>query len=131
MSGLFREHGNRLGESLRTFLCEAESTINNRPLTETLSDPLSEPPLSPSMLLTGKTRLVLSPPGEFKRRLILSKEMETHAAPSTRVLVKVEQRVLATVTSKDQVDTAKKKFQGWRCGITEGKPVSEKQMAFG
>ena len=112
MSGLFREHGNRLGESLRTFLCEAESTINNRPLTETLSDPLSEPPLSPSMLLTRKTRLVLSPPGEFKRRLILSKEMETHAAPITRVLVKVEQRVLATVTSKDQVDSAKKKFQG-------------------
>ena len=131
MSGLFREHGNRLGESLRTFLCEAESTINNRPLTETLSDPLSEPPLSPSMLLTRKTRLVLSPPGEFKRRLILSKEMETHAAPITRVLVKVEQRVLATVTSKDQVDSTKNKFQGWRCGITEGKPVSEKQMAFG
>ena len=69
MSGLIREHGNRLDEeSLRTFLCEAESTINNRPLTvETLSDPLSEPPLSPSMLLTGKTRLVLPPPGEFKR----------------------------------------------------------------
>ena len=69
MSGLIREHGNRFGESLRTFLCEAESTINNRPLT----------------VETGKTRLVLPPPGEFKRRLILSKEMETHAAPSTRV----------------------------------------------
>ena len=69
MSGLIREHGNRLDEeSLRTFLCEAESIINNRPLTaETLCDPLSVPPLSPSMLLTGKTRLVLPPPGEFKR----------------------------------------------------------------
>ena len=32
-------------ESLRTFLCEAESIVNNRPLTiETLSNPLSEPP---------------------------------------------------------------------------------------
>ena len=68
MSGLIREHGNRLEESLRTFLCKAESTINNRPLTvETLSDPLSEPSLSPNMLLPGKTRLVLPPPGEFKR----------------------------------------------------------------
>ena len=69
MSGLIREHGNHLDEELlRTFLCQAESTINNRPLTvETLSDPLSGPPLSPSMLLTGKTRLVLPPPGEFKR----------------------------------------------------------------
>ena len=46
MSGLIREHGNRLDEeSLRTFLCEAESTVNNRPLmVETLSDPLSDPP---------------------------------------------------------------------------------------
>ena len=43
-----------------------------------------------------------------------------HAAPSTRVLIKVEQRVFATVTSKDHVDSVKKKFQGWRCGITEG-----------
>ena len=69
MNGLIREHGSRLDEeSLRTFLCEAEYTINNRPLTvETLNDPLSAPPLSPSMLLTGKTRLVLPPPGEFKR----------------------------------------------------------------
>ncbi|XP_068756250.1 uncharacterized protein [Montipora capricornis] len=69
MNGLIREHGSRLDEdSLRTFLCEAEYTINNRPLTvETISDPHSAPPLSPSMLLTGKTRLVLPPPGEFKR----------------------------------------------------------------
>ena len=69
MNGLISEHGSRLDEeSLRTFLCEAECTINNRPLTvETLNDPLSAPPLPPSMLLTGKTRLVLPPPGEFKR----------------------------------------------------------------
>ena len=69
MNGLIREHGNRLDEeTLRTFLCEAESTVNNRPLTvETLNDPFSAPPLSPSMLLKGKTKLVLPPPGEFKR----------------------------------------------------------------
>ena len=62
MNGLIREHGrtktkkHRDEETLRTFLCEAEYTINNRPLTvETPNDPLSAPPLSPSMLLTGKT----------------------------------------------------------------------------
>ena len=57
MNGLIREHGNRLDEeSLRTFLGEAEYTIINRPLTvETLSDPLSAPPLTaPGMLLTGE-----------------------------------------------------------------------------
>jgi len=51
MNGLIKEHGSRLdSESLRTF-----------------NDSLSAPPLSPSMLLTGKTRLVLPPPGEFKK----------------------------------------------------------------
>ncbi|XP_031551078.1 uncharacterized protein LOC116288432 [Actinia tenebrosa] len=69
MNGLLRGHGARIDEeTLRTFLCEAEATVNSRPLTvETLSDPLSEPPISPGTLLTGKTRLVLPPPGEFKR----------------------------------------------------------------
>ena len=67
MNGLIREHGSRLDEeSLRTFLCKAEYTINDRPLTvEILNDPLSAPPLTSSMLLTGKTRLVLPSPGEF------------------------------------------------------------------
>ena len=68
MNALMKEHGTQMDEEiLRTFLCEAEATVNNRPLTiETLNDPLSEPPLSPSMLLTGKTKLVLPPLGEFK-----------------------------------------------------------------
>ena len=49
-------------------MCEAESIIDNRPLVvETLNNPLSGLPLSPSILLTGKTRLVLPPPREFKR----------------------------------------------------------------
>lgn len=75
MNGIIREHGTYIDEEvLRTFLCEAQATVNNRPLTlETLSDPLSEPPISPSMLLTGKTRLVLPPPGEFKREDIYCK----------------------------------------------------------
>ena len=64
MNILIREQGNRLDkDSLRTFLCETEYTINNRPLTvETHNDPLSAPPLSPSMLLTGKTMFVLPLP---------------------------------------------------------------------
>ncbi|CAB4028519.1 Nuclear factor related to kappa-B-binding, partial [Paramuricea clavata] len=68
INALMKEHGTQMDEEiLRTFLCEAEATVNNRPFTlETLNDPLSEPPLSPSMLLTGKTKLVLPPPGEFK-----------------------------------------------------------------
>ena len=77
MNGPIREHGSRLDEDLsRTLLCEAEHTINNRHLTvETLSDPHSAPPLSPSMLRTGKTRLVLPPPGEFKREDLYCRKM--------------------------------------------------------
>lgn len=56
MAALMKQHGHSLNdESLRTLLCEAEAVVNSRPLTtETLSDPLSPLPLSPSTLLTGK-----------------------------------------------------------------------------
>ena len=63
---------------MRTFLCETEYTItiNNRSLTEkTISNPHSTPLLSPSMLLTGKTRLVLPLPGEFKREDLYCRKM--------------------------------------------------------
>jgi hypothetical protein len=68
MNALTKEHGTQMDEEiLGTFLCEAEATVNNKPLTvETINDPLSEPPLPPSMLLTGKTKLVLPTPAEFK-----------------------------------------------------------------
>ena len=69
MNALILEHCSSLDdESLRTFMCEAEAIINERPLTvETLSDPTSLLPLTPNMLLTGKTKLVLPPPGKFQR----------------------------------------------------------------
>ena len=54
-------------ESLRTYLCECEAIVNSRPLTvNNLSDPDSLEPLSPSHLLTLKTKVVLSPPGMFQ-----------------------------------------------------------------
>jgi hypothetical protein len=70
MNALMKKHGTQMDEEiLRTFLCEAEATVNNRLLTvETLNDPLSEPPLSPSMLLTGKTKLILPPAGRIQER---------------------------------------------------------------
>ena len=69
MAALMKQRGHSLNDkSLRTLLCEAEAVVNSRPLTtETLSDPLSPLLLSPSTLLTGKTKLVLPPPGKFQR----------------------------------------------------------------
>ena len=69
MAAPMKQHGHSLNdESLRTLLCEAEAVVNSCPLTtETLSVPLSPLPQSPSTLLTGKTKLILPPPGKFQR----------------------------------------------------------------
>ena len=69
MAALMKQHGHSLDdESLQTLLCEVEAVVSSRPLaTETLSDPLSLLPLAPSTLLTGKTKLILPPPGKFQR----------------------------------------------------------------
>ena len=54
-------------ETLHTFLVEAESIVNSRPLTlENLSDPDSMP-LSPQQVLTMKSRVVSPPPGVFQK----------------------------------------------------------------
>ena len=54
-------------ESLQTYLCECEAIINSRPLTvDNLSDPSSLEPLTPSHLLTMKSKVVLPPPGMFQ-----------------------------------------------------------------
>ena len=65
MVALMTQHGHSLDdESLRTLLCEVEAAANSRPLTtETLSDPL----------LTGKTKLILPPPGKFQREDVYCK----------------------------------------------------------
>ena len=68
LTAMFKEHPQRLtDESFRTFLAEAECIINSRPLTiSNLSDP-SSLPLSPSNVLTMKTRIALPPPGIFQQ----------------------------------------------------------------
>ena len=68
LSTLLREHGNRLDdESLHTLFCEVESIVNSRPITAISSDFRDPLPLSPSQILTMKTKVVLPPPGKFQR----------------------------------------------------------------
>ena len=57
MSHLLHEQGAQLDdENLRTFLCEASAILHSRPLSaETINGPLSDPALSPNILLTMKT----------------------------------------------------------------------------
>ena len=53
-------------ESLRTLMAEVMAVVNSRPLTYDLEDP-EQVPLNPNMILTGKTKVVLPPPGKFQR----------------------------------------------------------------
>ena len=75
LNTLLKTHGCSLNdESLRTLLAETEAIINSRPLTvERLCDVNSEIPLTPSMLLTMKTDVILPPPGSFDRADLYSR----------------------------------------------------------
>ena len=67
-SSLLQHNSKQLDdESLRTFMCEAETIVNGRPLTvNQLTDPDSPEPLTPSHLLAMKSKVLLSPPGKFE-----------------------------------------------------------------
>ena len=69
LASLLKNHGTCLkDESLHTLMTEVEAIVNSRPLTvETISDPQSLTPLSPSNLLTMKSRVIMPPPGSFIR----------------------------------------------------------------
>ena len=68
LNSLLKNHAHILNdESLRTLLLEAEAIVNSRPLTvDNINDPNSIP-LSPTQLLTLKSKLVLPPPGVFQK----------------------------------------------------------------
>ena len=69
LASLLEHHGGQLdGESLRTFMVEAEATVNCRPLTvNSMNSWQSLEPLTPNHLLTMKSKVVMPPPGDFQR----------------------------------------------------------------
>ncbi|CAC5381869.1 unnamed protein product [Mytilus coruscus] len=76
LATLLNQLGTQLDdESLRTFMCEAASIVNSRPLNvESLNDPLLAEPITPNHLLTMKSRIILPPPGEFQTNDVYSKK---------------------------------------------------------
>ena len=68
LNAILLQSGTQLNdESLHTFICKAEAIVNSRPLTiDNMSSPTEDTPLTPDRILTMKSRVVLSPPGNFQ-----------------------------------------------------------------
>ena len=75
LQSLLKNHAHSLNdESLHTLLLEAEAIVNSRPLTlENINDPDSLP-LSPTQLLTMKSKIVLPPPGIFQKEDVYARK---------------------------------------------------------
>ena len=66
LSALMWEYDHSLDdESLGSLSAEVECIINSRPLTVPSSDPRDLDPLTPSQLLTMKSKVVMPHPGNF------------------------------------------------------------------
>ena len=67
LSALLDQHSSQLDdELLHTLMIEAEAIVNSRPLTYTdMTSPDSAEPLTPSQILTLKSKVVLPLPGHF------------------------------------------------------------------
>ena len=76
LSSMFKVHGSSLNdEAFRTVMAETTAIINSRPLTTDNLDRPDDPlPLSPSSLLTMKTKVILPPPGNFQRADMYSRK---------------------------------------------------------
>ena len=107
LSSLLKHHGKSLNdESFRTLMVEVESVVNSRPLTvATLSDPTSSLPLTPNQLLTGKTKVVMPPPGIFDATSVYSRKywrrVSTH---NERILDTMAEGIPEQFARKEEVD---------------------------
>ena len=68
LSSLMREYGNILDdESFKTLLTEVECVLDSQLLTTPSSYPRNSDPLTPSHVLTLKSRVFMPPPGNFQK----------------------------------------------------------------
>ena len=76
LNSVLNDYNGRLDRSsLRTFLYEVMAIINSRPLTyQSLNDPKSLEPLTPSHLLSMKNKTLLPPPGNFVEEEIYARK---------------------------------------------------------
>ncbi|XP_014672735.1 PREDICTED: uncharacterized protein LOC106813181 [Priapulus caudatus] len=76
LDALMFQSGRQLDdESLRTLMCEAAAVVNSRPLTVNhLDDPTYPAPLTPNHILTMRSTVLSSPPGNFQSADLYSRK---------------------------------------------------------
>ena len=105
-------------ESLQTLMTEVEAVVNSRPLTvENLTSPDALEPLCPNHLHTGKSSVVLPPPGEFQRAdLYLRKRWKRVQHLTNEFWVRRKREFLHTLQLRQ-------KWMGPRCSLQQGDVV--------
>ncbi|KAK3727498.1 hypothetical protein QZH41_018364 [Actinostola sp. cb2023] len=109
-------------EILVTLMAEVSAIVNARPIASVPTDVDDPQPLSPSMILTMKTRPLGPPPGEFLPADLYARRRWKRAGTvsSRSILDTVAARVLAEFTSQEQVATSQEEPSQRRCRTDEG-----------
>ena len=113
LQSLLKNHAHILNdEALHTLLLEAEAIVNSRPLTvENINDPDSLP-LSPSHLLTMKSKVVMPPPGVFQKEdLYARKRWRRVQHLANQFWQRWRKEYLNTLQLRQKWNTVKRNFQ--------------------
>ena len=113
LNSLLKNHGHILNdESLHTLLLEAEAIVNSRPLTvDNLNDP-NAIPLSPTQLLTLKSKLILPPPGVFQKEdLYARKRWRRVQHLANEFWQRWRKEYLSSLQSRQKWDKVRRNFQ--------------------
>ena len=112
LSALLDQHGSLLDDDLlHTLMVEVECVVNSRPLTNVTSDNLLEP-LSPSQLLTLKSKVVYPPPGAFvKEDMYCRKQWRRVQFIADQFWIRWRKELLPTLQERKKWQRAKDNLQ--------------------
>lgn len=122
LAGLLTENGERLDdESFRTLMCEIEAIINSRPITTVSSSPDDLNPLTPNHILTMKTGIICSPPGQFQRDDIYMRQRWRRVQYLANLFwTRWKKEYLMTLQERQKMEHTKTQYGNWRCSSHQG-----------
>ena len=113
ISGILKAHPARLdSSSLRTFLYEAMALVNSRPIAiQNVSDPFIEP-ITPNLLLTQKSKVILPPPGVFPKEDVYGrKRWRTVQFLANEFWSRWRKEYISNLNSRSKWQKARRNFQ--------------------